>query len=82
MALPNNIQNGDVPDANVLMANLNYLAEGKGLKVGSYNALKTFAAAAPSAPFICYASDNKQAMLYTGDISVGADGFIALGGAI
>jgi len=80
MTLPNNIQNGDVPDANVLMNNFSYLADGKGLKVDTYVALKIFAALAPGAPFLCVATDLKQLMAYLGDPAIGDGGFIPLGG--
>ncbi|MFA5161295.1 MAG: hypothetical protein WC421_03530 [Elusimicrobiales bacterium] len=81
MPLPNNIQNGDIPDADVLMADLNYLADGKGIRVADYGMLKSFAAGAPGQPFLCIASDLKQLMAYMGDANVGDGGFIAIGGA-
>ena len=78
------IQNGDTPDANVLMANFNWLAAGKGIKTGTYAALKTFAAANAAEPFLCIATmDNGslQLMCYMGAAGVGDAGFVTIGGA-
>jgi len=82
MPLPKQIHNGDMPDADDVMANFNWLSAGKGVKKDTYDNLLACAAAAPAEPFLCYATDNRQAMLYTGDSSIGTNGFIALGGAL
>jgi len=82
MPLPNNIQNGDQPDAAKLMANFNWLAAGRGIKKDTYANLAAHAASAPAEAFVCYATDNRQVMFYTGDVAVGTGGFIALGGAL
>jgi len=79
MTLPNNIQNGDVPDAEKLMANFEYLDAKSGVRVDTLANLKTSAAATPTKPFLCYASDYDQLFFYTGNISAGNDGFKLIG---
>lgn len=79
MGLPHTIANGDIPDATKLMDNFRFLEAGKGIKVDTYAALKVFAALAPTVPFDCWASDIKQRMFYTGDITDGDEGFVTLG---
>lgn len=79
MALPRTISNGQIPDATRLMENFTYLADGKGIKVATYAELKAFASLAPTVPFDCWATDIKQRMFYTGDITDGDEGFITLG---
>lgn len=81
MALPHTINNGDIPDAAAVMANFNHLADGKGVKVDAYAALKTFAALSPSAQFLGWASDLSQLVFYTGNAALGDGGFIIIGGA-
>jgi len=85
MALPYEIKNGDIPDAEKLMANLEYLnsaiATGSGIITGAYSFLKSHAAASPTEPFDCWATDTKQRLFYCGDTSQGDEGFIVLGGA-
>ena len=80
MGVPNNIQNGDVPDAVPLMANFNYLGDGKGVRQGTFNELTVFAASAPGTPFLCWATDQKQLLFYCGDTSMGNAGFILVAG--
>ena len=75
------INNGDVPDATILMANFNFLASGAGIKTGStMEALKTFAALTPTQPFSCIPTDIKAWMLYTGVATAGpdADGWVTI----
>ncbi|MFA5160914.1 MAG: hypothetical protein WC421_01600 [Elusimicrobiales bacterium] len=82
MALPHNIKNGDTPDADILMANFNYLdVGGIAFKSGTYEELKGYAAANPAKCFDCWAADLKQRMFYCGDPTQGDGGFIVLGGA-
>lgn len=45
---------------------------------GTFEALKTMAAAAPTIPFPCIASDYGLYMLYTGDSTAGDSGFVTL----
>lgn len=80
MGVPNNIQNGDIPDATVLMANFNFLGDGKGLKQDTFANLATFAAGDPTVPFLCLASDTMQLMFYCGDTGYGDNGFFIIGG--
>lgn len=80
MSVPNNIQNGDVPDATVLMANLNFLGDGKGIKVDTYNNLSIFAALTPTTPFLALSSDTMQLVFYCGNIAYGDGGFYIIGG--
>lgn len=75
MGLPNNIQNGDVPDADKLMANFNYLDSKSGVRVDTFDNLAASAASAPARTFLCYASDLTQLFFYTGDVNVGNGGF-------
>ncbi len=80
MAQPDEIKNGDIPDAEVLMTWLYWLAAGKGIKTGTFDELKAAAAANPSESFDCWATDIKQRLFYTGDTANGIGGFISLGG--
>jgi len=79
MGLPNNIQNGDVPDADKLMANFNYLDDKSGVRIDTLANLTIIAASAPTKPFLCYASDQDQLLFYTGNINVGNGGFKLIG---
>ena len=75
------INNGDSPDATILMANFNFLAGGAGIKTGStMEALKTFAALTPTVPFVCIPTDIKAMLVYCGDATAGqnADGFVTI----
>ena len=72
------ISNGDVPDADILMANFNYLAGGAGIKSDTYAALIITAAAAPTTAFLCIATDSNLFLLYTGDVTAGDGGFVTL----
>jgi len=68
MGLPNNIQNGDVPDAEKLMANFIYCAEGKGIKSGTGEELAAYAAAQSAGTrFIAYDTQARQVLFYCGD---------------
>lgn len=80
MPVPNNIQNGDVPDASLLMANFNFLGDGKGLRRDTYSGLRAFAQTAPDTPFLCLASDTMQLLFYCGNTSCGEDGFLVVAG--
>lgn len=80
MPVPNNIQNGDVPDASALMSNFTFLGDGKGLRRDSAAALKSFAQTAPGTPFLCLASDTMQLLFYCGDTNYGDDGFFVVAG--
>lgn len=77
--LPYTIANGDTPDANILTANLQFVADGKGLYIGTYEACKTQAATAATTPFLAFATDLKQLVFYTGDIAEGDAGFRVIG---
>ncbi|MFA6584298.1 MAG: hypothetical protein WCS77_08375 [Elusimicrobiaceae bacterium] len=79
MTQPNPIQNGDIPDANKLMAWFNWLSAGRGIKTGTYDELKNIAALNPADPFDCFATDTRQRLFYTGDTNDGDGGFIILG---
>jgi len=79
MGLPNNIQNGDVPDADKLMANFNYLDDKSGVRVDTFDNLAASAASAPAKPFLCYASDLDQLFFYTGNVNAGNGGFKLIG---
>lgn len=79
------IENGQDPDATVLMANFNFLAGGAGIKRDTFANLRVAAAAAPTTPFLCIASaPDNLFMLYWGDVTVGDGGFtvLASGGTI
>jgi len=83
MAAPADIENGDIPDATVLMAWLNYLAGGAVIRQATYEALQTVALAAPTQPFICIATDQGaggQLYVYMGNTLAGDDGFVLIGG--
>ena len=81
MALTN-IINGNIPDANVLMANFNYLLglafSGGNIKIDTYANLRIIAAAAPTTPFFCIATDADLYMLYCGNVARGDGGFVTL----
>jgi len=81
MAQPADIENGQIPDAVLLMLWLDWLNDGKGVKSGTYDVLKAYALLSPTDVFDCWATDLKQRMFYTGDATTGDDGFIVLGGA-
>lgn len=72
------ILNGQNPDATVLMANFNFLAGGAGIKTDTLANLKTAAAAAPTVPFLCVASDASAFMIYCGDATAGDGGFVTI----
>lgn len=75
------INNGDNPDATVLMANFDFLKAGGGVLSGTLQALKTAALAAPTVPFLCIATDlGYTPMMYVGSASIGDAGFVPLGG--
>lgn len=80
MPVPNNIQNGDVPDASVLMANFNFLGDGKGIKQDTYENLIVFAAATSTTPFLAFSTDTKQLVFYCGDTNYGDSGFFIVAG--
>jgi hypothetical protein len=79
MAKPDDIVNGTVPDATEVMAWMDFLADGKGLKSGTYTALKT---APGTDPFLCVATGAdggpKGLFLFCGDIAQGDYGFFLL----
>ena len=77
--LPNTIENGDIPDANILTENLQFLADGKGLYIGTYADCKTQAESAATVQFIAWATDLKQLVIYTGDTAEGDAGFRVIG---
>ena len=82
MPLPHIIKNGDIPDADILMANFNYLDSGGiAFMAGTYADLKLYAASHQSEYFDCFATDLKQRMFYCADPAQGDAGFIVLGGA-
>ncbi len=75
MAQPDDILNGQMPDAAKLMAWFNWLAEGVGVPSGTY--------ASKPQPEDCrfyWATDIKQLLFYTNDITVGDEGWIIIGG--
>lgn len=71
----NTIANGQHPDGDKLMENFNYR-----FQKGTLAALQAAAAAEPTIPFIAIATDEKNAYLYTGDTTIGNNGFVSLGG--
>jgi len=71
----NNIANGQHPDGDKLMQNFNYR-----FQADTFANLKATAKTNPTILFIGFATDTKTAFLYTGDITVGDEGFITLGG--
>ena len=75
--LPNTIFNGDVPDANKLMENFQFCADGKGLKIGTYAELK---AVGGTDPFIGFATDLRQFVGYSGNPTEGDGGLAVLAG--
>jgi|GEM_PF-2553280 len=50
------------------------------IKTGTLAALRSVAAADPSVPFIAICTNTKQVMVYYGDITVGDNGFVVIGG--
>jgi len=83
MTVPYPIANDQRPDGVKLQANFDYIeaAAVGGVRVGTYDVLKGYAVATPSTPFIGWATDILQVVLYTSDITVGDAGFVTLGGA-
>lgn len=83
MTVPYPIANDQRPDGVKLMANFNYIeaAATGGVKKDTYAVLKGYAVADPTTPFIGWATDTLQAVLYTADLTVGDAGFITIGGA-
>lgn len=68
MGLPNNIQNGDVPDAAKLMANFQHCADGKGIRAGTSAELAEYAAAQSAGTFfLAYDTQAQQVLFYCGD---------------
>lgn len=83
MSAPADIENGDIPDATVLMAWFNYLAGGAVIRQDTYNALRAVALASPATPFICIATDQGaggQLYVYMGNTLAGDAGFVLIGG--
>ena len=80
MAQPDNIENGQIPDASKLMTWFNWLNAGKGIQKETFENLISSAQANPQDSFLCWATDLKQLMFYTGDDAIGQSGFIAIGG--
>lgn len=79
MSAPATISNGDIPDATVLMTWFNFLAAGKGIKTGTYNAL--VAVATGTDPFWAIATDSRRILMYVGDATAGdGHGFVDIGG--
>jgi len=81
MALPNTIANDQNPNGTKLQENFTYLEAGKGIKTGSLSTLKSFAATDPTVPFLCIDTDTDSVLVYMGKTTVGADGFVVIGGA-
>ncbi len=87
MAAPDRIENGDTPDATVLMAWLDYLTPGVGAGGGpikdTYDNLRAMALLAPTASFLCIATDQGaggQLYCYMGNALAGDGGFVLIGG--
>lgn len=80
--LPYDFKNGDPVDLTRVQANFVALGAGKGFKQDTLANLKTFAATAPTVPFLALATDIRMLVLYCGDATAGtaSDGFITLGG--
>lgn len=76
------IANGDFPSGTIVNNNFLYLdgliSGGQTIKLGTYAALRTFAALNPTVAFQCIATDNKLFLLYCGDVTQGSGGFITL----
>jgi len=80
MAQPTNIVNGDIPDATKLMLWFNWFVAGRGIKKDTYSNLKILANTEPTYCLIGWATDIQQLMFYTGDNTIGDNGFIVIGG--
>ena len=81
MALPYTIANGQLPDATKVQANFDYLFSSlatAGITSATFASLRVTAAAAPTTPFMCIATDDKLFMLYCGDATQGDGGFITI----
>lgn len=78
MAAPDDIENGDVPDATILMEWLNFLAAG-GLSddmAATYDAIVN---STPTNYKKMWATDAKQLLFYTKDPTQGVNGWIVYG---
>ena len=75
-----NIKNGDIPDANVLMANFNYLLSliGASQIIMKDTAFNISQAATGTVCFFGWDINNKMLYFYPGDTSIG---LITIGGA-
>lgn len=78
------INNGDSPDATVLMANFNYLdalvSGGQAMKSDTLANIRSAAVSAPTTAFLAIPTDLKALLLYTGVATAGpaGDGFVTL----
>lgn len=70
MSAPDDILNGDVPDATVLMEWFDFVR----VKKDTY--ANIIAAGTGTDAFTAYATDRKFFMVYTGDATVGTSGFL------
>jgi len=76
MAKPDDIDNGDVPDANVLMTWLNHLVQGNVDDIGAtYDAIIN---SVPGNYQFRYATDTKQLLFYTRDVTQGDNGWVGV----
>lgn len=71
----NTIADGQHPSGDELMENFNYR-----FQKGTKSALVAIAATNPTIPFVAIATDEKTVYIYTGDVTIGETGFVALPG--
>jgi len=88
MALPNTIENGPGkwPDATKLQENFEYLYAliigGGVIKQDTLANLKIYAALNPTVAFMCFDTGDNTLMAYTGNVTIGDNGFILVSGGI
>lgn len=78
MSVPADIENGDVPDAEVLMEWLNFLASG-GMSNSMADTYNNIVSSSPTNYKKMWATDAKQLLFYTQDPTQGVNGWIVYG---
>ena len=79
MALPYTITNGNVPDAEEVQGNFDFLYALTGsILGGTYAALRVKAAEAPTSAFLGNATDAELLVFYCGNVARGDGGFFTI----